>query len=309
MGKKRTAVIGETKETKKKVMFKWEEAYQDLSPDAASVLKDARVKPDQLAAMADGEILALPRMNPQFLEEIRKNYPAQLQDLETKPEQKEAVAAAPVVEAAKPASDSPVLKHPRHRFGRSKRYKALVVKVENKAYESEAGVELLKQISYSALKTVELHLNVREAGIRGELSLPFSVGKEIKVAIFSPEVAEKVKAGKIEFDILLARPTDMPQIAPLAKVLGPRGLMPNPKSGTITPNPEERAKQLAAGATLAYKTEPKAPVMHLVIGNLDQKNEELVGNIKTIIAGVGPTRIISAYLKSTMSPAIRLVVA
>jgi large subunit ribosomal protein L1 len=310
MGKKRTAVVSDTTESKaKKSIFKWEEAYTDLPVDIANVLKDSRVKPEQLVAMADGEILALAGMNPQFLEKIRASYPAQLVEVNKEVEQPVAKEAAKPVEEKKPTSTSPKTKRPRFRFGRSATYKSKITKVEDKAYDLEAAIELLKTISYSAHKIVELHLNVIDTGLRGEISLPFSIGKDIKVVIFSDAVAEEVKNGKINFDILLALPADMPKIAPLAKVLGPRGLMPNPKNGTITPDPEARAKQLTAGATLAYKTEPKAPVMHLVVGNLNQKNQEIVDNLKAIISGIGISKIRNATLKSTMSPGIRLLIA
>jgi large subunit ribosomal protein L1 len=310
MGKKRTAVVSAQDDTanKKKVMFRWEEAYQDLPVDVAEVLRDSRVKPDQLPGMSDGEILALPAMNPQFLEQIRTHYPAQLQEVETKEEKPQKVEAKPT-EPEVEAGASPRLKRPRHVHGRSKRYKDRAVKIEDKAHALPEAVELLKQVAYSKHKTIELHLVVREASMRGELSLPHSTGKDIKVEIFSEALADKIKAGKLDFDILLAKPEDMPKVAPLAKVLGPRGLMPNPKSGTVTDSPEARAKELSTGATLAYKTEAKAPIVHLVVGNLDQPNEELVANIKAVIEAMGMGKVIRATLKSTMSPGISLALA
>ena len=308
MGKKRTAIISSTSDEKpvKKKMFKWETAYQDLSEPAATVLKEARIKPDQLGQMADGELLALTGMTPALLEEIRRRYWAQLVEpvpaLEVKPE----TAAVEIAASESKAGDHPRLNRPRYKFGRSALYKGKFTKVEAKSYPIEIAVELLKTIAYSKHKTVELHLNVIDTGLRGEIKLPNSVGKEIKVAIFNADLANEIQAGKLNFDILLARPEDMPQIAPLAKVLGPRGLMPNPKSGTITADPEARAKELASGANMAYKTEPKSPLIHLVVGNLDQKNDELADNIKAVITTIGFPKIKSASLKSTMSPGIKL---
>lgn len=310
MGKKRTAVIdGADQPTKKeKVMFRWEEAYNDLPIHLATVLREARVKPDQLREMADGEILALGGVSQDDLKEIHAKYPVAIlaEEVEVAKEQEETKTTAT---PSKPASNSPRLKYPTKLYGRSKQYKAKKTKVENKSYSVSDAVALLKTISYGKTKTVELHLNVKETGIRGELSLPHSTGKQIKVAIFTPEIEKEIKAGKINFDILLATPKDMGAVAPLARVLGPKGLMPSPKNGTITDDPEGRAKKLQAGATLSYKTEPKAPLMHLSLGVLTQPDSELIGNITTVLNAIGANKILAAHLKSTMSPSIRLEVS
>ncbi|OGD79855.1 hypothetical protein A2368_04730 [Candidatus Collierbacteria bacterium RIFOXYB1_FULL_49_13] len=296
--------------------FSWELAYIDLQPKTATILKDARVKPDQLRAMADGEVLAIPGVTDAMLEEIRAHYQAGLvdevkdikkEDETKKHDKKQAVAeAADNALPAKSVSTSPRMKYPRHLHGRSALYKSKLGKLGDKTYTIANAVSLLKTISYSRMKTVELHLTAKDTGLRGEIKLPFSVGKEIKVAIFSPELLETIKSGKFDFDILLATPADMPKVAPLAKILGPRGLMPNPKNNTVVDNPVKRAEELKAGATLAYKTEPKAPLIHLSVGNLNQTDDELAGNIKAILNGIGVTRLKNATLKSTMSPGIKL---
>lgn len=290
----------------KKIMFKWEEAYQDLSQEAREALVNARIKPDQLSQMADGEILAVEGLSDSMLEEIRGKYSADLAKEETHEAPK---ATQEVVEQKAAAGTHPKMKRPRVTYGRSQLYKAKSTKLEDKIYSVSEAVENLKKVKYSKHNTVELHLNVRENGLRGEVTLPFSVGKQIKVAIYTPELGEQIKAGKIDFDILLAQPKDMGAIAPLARVLGPRGLMPNPKNGTVTENPEERAQKLQAGATLSYKSEAKAPLIHMVVGSLNQKDEEIVENISVILGAIGATKIKSATLKSTMSPGIRLQLA
>ncbi len=287
--------------TTKKVMFKWEEAYTDLPENIAEILREKRIKPDQLAKMADGELLAVEGINDVAIAQIRDKYAAELTEIAPK-----AVVKEEEVELAKPKSTSPRLKYPTHVYGRSARYKAKKTKVEDKSYSLNDAVTLLRKVSYSKLKTIELHINTKDATVRGEVSLPHSTGKDIKVAIFNDAIANEIKAGKINFDILLARPADMAKIAPLARVLGPRGVMPSPKNGTITETPEERAKQLTAGATLSYKTEAKAPIIHLSIGNLKQKDNEIIDNVKALINGIGAQKMTSVFLKSTMSPSIRL---
>lgn len=302
MGKKRTATIQGEGDKKKKEMFRWEEAYNDLPIHIATSLREARVKPDQLRNMPDGEVLAIEGVHSGDLNDIRAKY---------SPELATKVGAAvsdqtQEVASTKPATTNPRSKYPRQMSGRSSRYKDKKLKVENKTYSLSEAIILLRQISYSKLRTIELHLNTKETGIRGEVTLPHSIGKQLRVVIFSPEVETEIKAGKINFDILLARPSDMATIAPLARFLGPKGLMPNPKTGTITDKPEIRAQQLQKGSTLSYKTEAKSPLIHLTIGNLNQENKQIEENIMAILTGIGIHKLNSTFLKSTMSPSIKL---
>lgn len=285
----------------KKTIFKWEQAYTDLPEKVAEILREARLKPEQIQKMTDGELLALEGIKDEAVAQIRDKYPVDLVPTkETKKPKKE------TSEEIKTTTHSPRLKYPRALHGRSKKYNLKKMRVADKHYELEEALKLLRKISYSKHKTIELHLNTKSDAVRGELSLPHSIGKDIKVAIFDDKLETEIKAGKINFDVLLARPTDMGKIAPLARILGPKGLMPNPKTGTITDKPEQRAKTLTAGATLAYKTEPKAKVIHLTAGNLNQENTAILDNLSAIITGIGINKMTAAYLKSTMSPAIRL---
>ncbi len=103
--------------------------------------------------------------------------------------------------------------------------------VEGKAFSSKEAFELLKKVSYSKFPgTVEVHLNLFDKGISGDVKLPHFEGKAQKIAIFDEKIAAEIKLGKVNFDVLIATPADMPKITPLAKVLGPKGLMPNPKN-------------------------------------------------------------------------------
>lgn len=302
MGKKRiTNVSSDQGQKSKKQIFRWEEAYNDLSIATATILREARIKPDQLKSMPDGEIMALEGVTPSILEEIRAKYSADI----TASDQPQTNEDQPEEEKA-PVSLHPRTHYPRTLHGRSKLYKAKLDKKEHKLYSLSDALKALRDLSYSVHKTVELHLNLKDTGLRGEVKLPHSFGKTTRVAIFTPELATQIKKGKLDFDILLAKPADMPKIAPLAKVLGPKGLMPNPKSGTITDKPEERAKQLTSGTTLSYRSEPKAPMAHLVVASLDMKDEQIIDNLKTVLNDIGINKINSAFIKSTMSPSVRL---
>jgi len=99
----------------------------------------------------------------------------------------------------------------------------------------------------------------------------------------------------------------MPQLARVAKILGPRGLMPNPKNGTITDNPDEAIKKLSGGQ-ISYKTESSVPIIHALIGKVSFDDAKLKENIQVFLTSVGAANIKSATLKSTMSPGIRLSV-
>ena len=98
----------------------------------------------------------------------------------------------------------------------------------------------------------------------------------------------------------------MPKLVPFAKVLGPKGLMPNPKTGTLIKNPND-AKKFSANS-LTIKTEKDFPLIHTVIGKASQKDSELIENAEAIIEAVNKNQIVKVYLKSTMSPSVKLAI-
>jgi large subunit ribosomal protein L1 len=190
---------------------------------------------------------------------------------------------------------------------RGKKYQAAKKKVESgRAYPIKEAIALLKEISFGKFKgAVEAHLNVTQKGLSGEAALPHFSGKQRKVAIFSDELAQEIKSGQVNFDVLLASPADMPKILPLAKTLGPRGLMPNPKNGTLSSNPRQAAEKFSGNA-LFFKTEKDYPIIHAVIGKIDQDDKELIENFEALIKAVNPKNIKKAVVKSTMSPSLKI---
>lgn len=192
---------------------------------------------------------------------------------------------------------------------RSANYIAKVVSVEkNKLYSLSDALELLRKVHMAKFdETVELHINTIEAGISGTMTLPHGTGKETRVALATDEILAEVEKGKINFDVLIATPAQMPKLAKVARVLGPRGLMPNPKNGTISDNPQEAMKKFQGGQ-MGFKTESKMPLIHLVVGKMSFEDAQLSANIKTAIQAVKKDRIRNVTLKSTMSPGIRLQV-
>lgn len=177
---------------------------------------------------------------------------------------------------------------------------------KNKFYSIKEAIVLLKKIKYTNFdESVEIHLNVDKTGLKGEVELPYSTGKKIRVAIVDDKILADIEQGQINFDILIAHPSFVPKLVKFAKILGPKGLMPNPKNGTIATNPQEAAKKFEKGL-LHWKTESKFPLIHQMLGKISQKEEELEENIKTFLKSVGLNHIKSVFLKTTMSPSLKI---
>lgn len=168
------------------------------------------------------------------------------------------------------------------------------------------AIELLKKVKYASFdESVDVHMNVVKTGLRGEVELPHSTGKSVRVAIVNDTVLDQLAENKIEFDILITHPSFMPKLARFAKLLGPKGLMPNPKAGTISPNPEEVAKKFMKG-TLRWKTEPKFPILHQMVGKLSYDTSKLAENAQALINAVGKPNIKNVFVASSMGPSVEI---
>jgi large subunit ribosomal protein L1 len=176
----------------------------------------------------------------------------------------------------------------------------------NTSYPLKNGIEILRKFKKSNFdETVELHINVAEKGVSGQVALPHGTGKKLRILIADDAVIAEVEKGKINFDVLVATPDMMPKLAKVARVLGPRGLMPNPKAGTITPNPEQTVEKLLKGQ-VSYKTEAAAPIIHMSVGKLSFEDKQIEENVKSVLSAIGDAKISNVTLKSTMSPAVRI---
>ncbi len=189
---------------------------------------------------------------------------------------------------------------------RGKKYNEVKTKVDrNKSYPAKEAIKLVKETSYTKFDgSVELHMVIKKIGLSVQVSLPYSGGRQKKVEIASDETIKKLESGKIDFDILVATPEMMPKLVPFARILGPKGLMPNPKNGTLVPD-IKKAKSIE-GNTITIKTEKKAPLIHTVIGKVSQKDAELLANLEVMLKAIGEKQILRAYLKATMGPSIKL---
>lgn len=222
---------------------------------------------------------------------------------------------------------------------RSKRYQQLKKQIQKtKTYSINEALDLLKKTSKSKFdESVEIHLNLGidpKAGdqlVRGSVTLPHLTGKTKKIIAFTTQPDKAKKAGahlaggtelideikrteKTDFEVAVAEPALMKDLAQIARLLGPRGLMPTPKSGTVTPNIKKAIKELSAGK-INFKNDDTANI-HQLVGKLSLDKEKLVQNVTTFIEAVQkskPSVSKGDYLKSvtlctTMGPGVRIVV-
>ncbi len=190
---------------------------------------------------------------------------------------------------------------------RSKKYQGIVALFEkNKTYSLSDGLDLLEKLQRKSFdETVELHLNTISTGISGNITLPHGTGKKTRVLIADEKLITEIEKGIISFDILVAHPSIMPKLARVAKILGPKGLMPNPKNATVTEKPEELVKKYEGGQ-ISFKTEAKAPLLHISVGKMSFGKTKLTENIKALITAIKKENIQKITLKSSMSPGIKV---
>ncbi len=219
----------------------------------------------------------------------------------------------------------------------STRYEKLIKEIDkSKEYTVEEAVELVKKTANVKFdSSVEVHINLQvdlskqEQQIRTTTNLPHGSGKQVRILVFgakdpkaikelgaeagNEDTLDKIEKGKIDFDKVVASPEWMPKLAKVAKVLGPKGLMPNPKSGTVSPEPEKVVKDLSSGGLVEIKTE-NSPIIHVAIGKVSAKNSDLEENTKSLLAAVNAAKpadvkkelVKSVYLTSTMGPSVKL---
>ena len=189
---------------------------------------------------------------------------------------------------------------------RGSKHKQAVAKVDkSRLYQLSDAVQLVKDTSYSKFDgTVELHLTVKKEGISAKVALPHSTGSSKKIEVADEATIEKLKTGKIDFDVLLATPEMMPKLVPFARILGPKGMMPNPKNGTLIKSVEDAKKY--SSDTLIIKTERKSPLMHVSVGKVSQKAQELTENVDSVLKAIGARQIVKASLCATMGPSVKI---
>ena len=218
----------------------------------------------------------------------------------------------------------------------TKRQKLFAEKVDReKAYNIDEAVSLLNELSKTKFKesldvSVNLGVDPRKSDqvVRGATTLPHGTGKSVRVAVFAQgenadkataagadavgfeDLADRMKGGELDFDTVIATPDAMRLVGQLGRVLGPRGLMPNPKVGTVTQDVEGAVANAKAGQ-VRYRTD-KAGIIHCPIGRVDFDPEKLKENLNALLADLKKAKPASAkgvYMKklsvsSTMSPGV-----
>jgi large subunit ribosomal protein L1 len=194
---------------------------------------------------------------------------------------------------------------------RSEKYKKAFELVDRKKlYSLGDALDLLKKTSYSKFDgSAEVHFRL-ESGkkgdmIRGLMQLPHGTGKNIKVVVIDEKLIDQIIKDKgTKYDILIATPDMMPKIARIAKILGPLGKMPNPKSGTVTSNPNQAMEEIKSGKT-EYKAD-KQNIVHLVIGKVSWDKNKLEENFKAAINALSGKKLQSVIISATMGPGIKI---
>jgi len=189
---------------------------------------------------------------------------------------------------------------------RGKKYLAAKQKIDKtKSYKIDEAIKLIKEASYSSFDgTMEAHIQVKKQGLNVSVSLPHSTGKTKKIEVADEKTISKLEKGVIDFDVLLATPDMMPKLLPFARLLGPKGLLPNPKNGTLIKSKEE-AKNFSTDK-MTLKTEKEAPLIHTIFGKVSMDDKKLSENLEAIIEAIGRKQIVKLFIKSTMSPSARI---
>ncbi len=203
---------------------------------------------------------------------------------------------------------------------RSQKYQQKAEAIDKtKLYPVDEAIEAVKKASYSKFDgTVEIHINTAVKELRGLVTLPHSAGKKLRVLAFGKDAPEsgadlvgddqqlaQIEKGKVDFDVLVTTPEWMPKIARLAKILGPKGLMPSPKNGTVADNLKKTVSELQGGKT-EYKTEKDHKVIHLVVGKVSQEADQIIANVRVLYNVLGKSKVQRITLAPSMGPGIRV---
>lgn len=216
-----------------------------------------------------------------------------------------------------------------------KKYLTALKKIEKRPYALPEAIELLKKIRFERFDAtfemaVDLNIDPRQANqqVRGTVTLPHGTGKAVRVLALVPpdkekeaqaagadyvgldEYLSKIEQGWLDVDVVVCTPDVMPKVARLGKVLGPRGLMPNPKSGTVSPDISRAVRELKAGK-IEIRND-KTGVVHVPFGKASFDTQQLRENAQEVLraieglrpSGVKGTYVLSVYLATTMSPSI-----
>lgn len=259
---------------------------------------------------------------------------SEAQDKKLKEERKSLVMADDKLQKAKLSQ-----KPPRTRLERmSKKYREAFKQIDSsKSYNLEEALNIVHKTSPTKFDaSVELHVRLNvdpkqaDQNIRDTIVLPNGSGKVVRVAVFADEAdaakalkagadlagnddfLAKLEKGELNFDVLISTPAAMPRLSKFARVLGPKGLMPNPKSGTVTTDVAKATTQAKAGR-VEYRVDPTG-IIHLSIGKVSFGDKKLAQNAQTVLDNIRSNKpssvkgvfVSSVYLATSMGPSVRV---
>lgn len=220
-----------------------------------------------------------------------------------------------------------------------KKYRAVEGLIEkDKEYELEEAIALLKKTATTKFdSSVEVHMNLNldltnpEHQLRGSVSMPAGLGKNKKVCaivgidkqkeakeagaeeVGAQDIVEKIEKGWLDFDVVVATPDMMPHVGRIGKILGTKGLMPNPKTGTVTPDPAKAIKEIKKGKA-DYRVD-KTGTVHAAVGKVSFDEAKIKENIEAFTSAVQQAKpnsakgtfVTSIYLTTTMGPSVKII--
>lgn len=288
--------------------------------------EDAKKPTEEVVEAADMVVEATPEKKATVAKAGKRSSKAiaEAEEKQAKEERKEQAAE----EAEKPVQKSNPTRSRLERQG--KKFRDAASKVDqDKKYGLVEALELATQTNPTKFDaSVELHINLNvdprhaDQNIRDNLVLPAGTGKNIRVAVFADEkvegadiqgveeITKQLDKGQMNFDILVATPANMPKLGKYARALGPRGLMPNPKSGTVTNDVAKAVKEAKAGR-VEYRVDSTG-IVHLGVGKVSFGAAKLEENVRAVLASIKtnkPSSVKGTYVKaihlaSTMGPSI-----
>ncbi len=243
-----------------------------------------------------------------------------------------------VAENAKAAGPKPAAPRTKRVIWHGKKYRAVAKLIDaTRVYELAEAIALAQQTATTKFdSTVELHINLgvdpRQADqmVRASVVLPAGTGKTQRIAVIAPadqqaaaktagadlvgedDIIKRIERGQFDFDLLITTPAAMPKLGKLAKVLGPKGLMPNPKSGTVTTNLAQAVSEAKAGR-IEFRIDKQA-IVHQAIGKVSFKPEQLLENAITLIGAVMAAKpaaakgsyVLAMAATTSMGPGIKI---
>ena len=320
------------------------EKVEKVAEDVKENLKEVKDNLEEAHSIAEGVKEAVKEDLAEKVAEVKETYAKSgkkskkhIEEVKAEEERQERKKERAAEEATvKPKGAAPVTRPKLERRG--KKYQAAASQIEKgKSYALKDAIDLaIKTNPVKFDASVEIHARLgvdpRQAdqNIRTTLVLPNGNGKTVRVAVFAPldaakaakaagadiaedeEFLKRLEKGSIDFDILISTPQYMPKLGKFARLLGPKGLMPNPKAGTVTMDIEKAVKEAKAGK-VEYRVDKQA-IVHIGIGKISFGTDKLVENAEAFLkslkaqrpSSMNGTFVKSVYLATTMGPSIQL---